>query len=72
MLLRTVSSADFEHSKQNEITWFTESNDFKPINKNNSNHFEICFAGAEDKRLFYDEMFFNQKQDILIKHLACL
>ena len=61
MLLRTVSSADFEHFKQNEITGSTESNDFKPINKDNSNHFEICLAGAEDKRLFYDEMFLNQE-----------
>ena len=66
MLLRTVTSAEFEHSKQNEITWFTECNDFTPINKDNSNHFEICIAGAEDKRLFYDEsfgifMFLNQE-----------
>ena len=57
MLLRTVTSAEFEHSKQNEITWFTECNDFTPINKDNSNHFEICIAGTEDKRLFYDEIF---------------
>ena len=57
MLLRTVSLAEFEHFKQNEITWFTECNDFKPINEDNSNHFEICIAGAEDKRLFYDEIF---------------
>ena len=66
MLLRTVTSAEFEHSKQNEITWFTECNDFTPINKDNSNHFVICIAGAEDKRLFYDEsfgifMFLNQE-----------
>ena len=57
MLLRTVSLAEFEHFKQNEITWYTECNDFKPINEDNSNHFEICIAGAEDKRLFYDEIF---------------
>ena len=66
MLLRTVSSAEFEHFKQNEITWFTGCNGFTPINEDNLHHFEICIAGTEDKRLFYDEtfgifMFLNQE-----------
>ena len=57
LLLRTASSAKFEHFKQNEITWFTGCNGFTPINEDNVNHFEICIAGTEDKRLFYDETF---------------
>ena len=66
LLLRTASSAEFEHFKQNEITWFTACNGFTPISEDNSNHFEICIAGTEDKRLFYDEtfgifMFLNQE-----------
>ena len=66
LLLRTASSAKFEHFKQNEITWFTACNGFTPIYEDNSNHFEICIAGTEDKRLFYDEtfgifMFLNQE-----------
>ena len=66
LLLRTASSAQFEHFKQNEITWFTACNGFTPIYEDNSNHFEICIAGTEDKRLFYDEtfgifMFLNQE-----------
>ena len=66
LLLRTASSANFEHLKQNEITWFTACNGFTPIYEDNSNHFEICIAGTEDKRLFYDEtfgifMFLNQE-----------
>ena len=56
MLLRTVSSSEFEHFKQNEITWFTACNDYAPIYKNNSNLFEICIAGLNDKRLFFDEI----------------
>ena len=70
MLLRTVSSAEFEHFQQNEITWFTDCNGFTPIfnviDDNSNPHFEICIAGTEDKRLFYDEtfrifMFLNQE-----------
>ena len=66
LLLRTASSDKFEHFKQNEITWFTACNGFTPISEDNSNHFEICIAGTEDKRLFYDEtfgifMFLNQE-----------
>ena len=66
LLLRTASSAQFKHFKQNEITWFTACNGFTPIYEDNSNHFEICIAGTEDKRLFYDEtfgifMFLNQE-----------
>ena len=47
-----------------------DCNGFTPIynvNDDNSNpHFEICIAGTEDKRLFYDEtfrifMFLNQE-----------
>ena len=61
MLLRTVSSAEFEHFQQNEITWFTDCNGFTPIYNVNDDipnpHFEICIAGTEDKRLFYDETF---------------
>ena len=65
MLIRTVSSAEFEHFKQNEITWFTACNGFTPIYEDDLNHFEICIAGTENKRLFYDEsfeifMFLNQ------------
>ena len=65
MLIRTVSSAEFEHFKQNEITWFTACNGFTPIYEDDLNHFEICIAGTEDKRLFFDEsfevfMFLNQ------------
>ena len=65
MLLRTVSSAEFENFKQSEITWFTGCNDFTPIYKDDPNHFEVCIAGLNDKRLFFDErygifMFLNQ------------
>ena len=65
LLLRTASSAQFEHFKQNEITWFTACNGFTPIYEDDLNHFEICIAGTENKRLFFDEsfeifMFLNQ------------
>ena len=65
MLLRTVSSEEFENFKHSEITWFTGCNDFTPIYKDDSNHFEVCIAGINDKRLFFDEtfgifMFLNQ------------
>ena len=65
LLLRTASSAQFEHFKQNEITWFTACNGFTPIYDDDLNHFEICIAGTENKRLFFDEsfeifMFLNQ------------
>ena len=56
MLLRTVSSAEFEHFKQNEITWFTACNGFAPIYEDSSNLFEICIAGIDDKRLFFDKV----------------
>ena len=56
MLLRTVSSEEFEKFKQSEITWFTGCNDFTPIYKDDSNHFEVCIAGINDKRLFFDEI----------------
>ena len=55
-LLRTVSSADFEHFKQNEITWFTACNNYTPIYEDNSTLFEVCIAGLDDKRLFFDEI----------------
>ena len=65
MLIRTVSSAEFEHFKQNEITWFTACNDFKPINFS-LHYVDICIAGTEDRRLFFDEtlnifLFLNQE-----------
>ena len=65
MLLRTVSSEEFENFKHSEITWFTGCNDFTPIYKDESNYFEVCIAGLNDKRLFFDEtfgifMFLNQ------------
>ena len=56
MLVRAISSAEFEHFIQNEITWFTACNDFEPINFT-LRYFDICIAGTEDKRLFYDEIF---------------
>ena len=65
MLIRTVSSAEFEHFIQNEITWFTACNGFTPINLL-LHYFDICIAGTENKRLFFDEtfnifMFLNQE-----------
>ena len=75
MLIRTVSSAEFEHFKQNEITWFTACDGFKPINFS-LDCFDICIAGTEDKRLFFDEtfnifMFLNQetRHTVLTPHL---
>merc|ERR1712051_291263 len=56
MILRTVTSEEFEQSRQTEISWFTACNDFTAIqNYKKSNHFEICIAGLEEKRLFYDQ-----------------
>ena len=55
MLLRTVSSSDFEHFKQNEITWFAACNNFTPIYEDDPNLFEICLAGINEKRLFFDQ-----------------
>ena len=56
MILRTVTSEEFDQSRQTEITWFTACNDFtaNPNSKSNSNRFEICIAGLEERRLFYD------------------
>ena len=77
MLLRTVSSAEFEHFKQNEITWFSACNDFAPIYEDDPNLFEICLAGVDDKRLFFDQtlgvfMFLNpyyQTSHLLIMNM---
>ena len=57
MILRTVTSEEFDQSRQTEITWFTACNDFtaNPNSKSNSNRFEICIAGLEERRLFYDQ-----------------
>ena len=65
MLVRAISSAEFEHFIQNEITWFTACNDFKPINFL-LHYYDICIAGTEDKRLFFEEtlnifLFLNQE-----------
>ena len=65
MLVRAISSAEFEHFIQNEITWFTACNDFKPINFS-LHYVDICIAGTEDRRLFFDEtlnifLFLNQE-----------
>ena len=56
LLLRTASSANFEHLKQNEITWFTACNNFAQICEKDPSLFEICIAGIDDKRLFFDEI----------------
>ena len=56
MTLKTVTSEEFDQSRQTEITWFTACNDFTTIQNNKkSNRFEICMAGLEEKRLFYDQ-----------------
>ena len=60
MILRTVTSEEFDQSRQTEITWFTACNDFTAIqnsNDNSNHYFEICIAGLEEKRLFYDHTF---------------
>jgi hypothetical protein len=57
MILKTVTSEEFDQTRQTEITWFTACNDFTTIENRentNTNHFEICIAGLEEKRLFYD------------------
>ena len=77
MLLRTVSSAEFEHFKQNEFTWFAACNNFAPIYEDDPNLFEICLAGIDDKRLFFDQtlgvfMFLNpyyQTSHLLIMNM---
>ena len=56
LILKTVTSEEFDQSRQTEITWFTACNGFTAIQNNkNSNHFEICIAGLEEKRLFYHQ-----------------
>ena len=60
MTLTTVTSEEFDQSRQTEITWFTACNDFTAIqnsNDNSNHYFEICIAGLEEKRLFYDHTF---------------
>ena len=58
MILKTVTSEEFDQTRQTEITWFTACKDFTAIENRentNSNHFEICIAGLEERRLFYDQ-----------------
>ena len=60
MILTTVTSEEFDQTRQTEITWFTACNDFTAIQNridNSNNYFEICIAGLEEKRLFYDHTF---------------
>ena len=38
---------------QSSITWFTACDNFKGVE--DQFNFEVCLAGIEDKRLFYDE-----------------
>ena len=60
MTLTTVTSEEFDQSRQTELTWFTACNDFTAIqnsNDNSNHYFEICIAGLEEKRLFYDHTF---------------
>ena len=53
MMLRAVTAAEFEESKRDHMTWFTACNDFIPAT--DSQNFEICMAGIENHRLYYDE-----------------
>ena len=53
MMLRAVTAAEFEESKRDHMTWFTACNNFIPAT--DSQIFEICMAGFEDYRLYYDE-----------------
>ena len=56
MLLRMESSEQFESSKGHELTWFTACNDFMPSDSKKSFYFDICMAGLEEKRLYYDNL----------------
>ena len=53
MMLRSVTAAEFVASKRDHMTWFTACNNFIPTT--DSQNFEICMAGFEDYRLYYDE-----------------
>ena len=53
MMLRAVTAAEFEESKRDHMTWFTACNNFIPTT--DSQNFEICMAGIENYRLYYDE-----------------
>ena len=53
MMLRAVAAAEFEESKRDHMTWFTACNNVIP--PTNSQNFEICMAGIENYRLYYDE-----------------
>ena len=53
LFLKTVTSEEFDQSRQNEITWFTACNGFTAIQNNKkSNNFEICIAGLEENACF--------------------
>ena len=56
-VLRTVTLEEFEHAKQNEITWFTACNEFTQVFGDSANHFEICMAGVENQRLYYNQIY---------------
>ena len=53
MMLRAVTSMEFSTSRSDHMPWFTACNNFIP--PTNSQNFEICMAGIENYRLFYDE-----------------
>ena len=53
MMLRAVNAAEFEASKRDHMTWFTACNNFIPTT--DSQNFEICMAGIDNYRLYYDE-----------------
>ena len=56
-VLRTVTHDQFEYAKQNEITWFTACNEFTQVFEDSANHFEICMAGLENQRLYYNQVY---------------
>ena len=53
MMLRAVTSMEFSTSRTDHIPWFTACNNVIP--PTNSQNFEICMAGIENYRLYYDE-----------------
>ena len=53
MMLRAVTSMEFSTSRTDHMSWFTACNNFIP--PTNSQNFEICMAGIENYRLYYDE-----------------
>ena len=52
-----VSSEEFERTKHRNLTWFTACDNFGNVIQTECINCELCLAGIENARLYYDKQF---------------